>query len=181
MLSVTLSRSFPFGCCSRSSPFLISCMFIFYSLHHCRAGNADVICFRIEPSSLHWGVWLCSRYCLSNVSILTSSLYLYIAGIHKTSLARTCTCSTPVKLFTRPLSHALSLYLSIYLSIHLILRLTRFFSLSPLSQIQPELFVDTSRNEKMRINVDIVFHHMPCTCTLRSFESLKEPTFRVLA
>eukprot|EP00052_Salpingoeca_macrocollata_P006266 m.52557 g.52557 ORF g.52557 m.52557 type:complete len:390 (-) comp15340_c0_seq1:31-1200(-) len=29
-------------------------------------------------------------------------------------------------------------------------------------QVQPELFVDTSRNEKMRINVDIVFHAMPC-------------------
>lgn len=30
------------------------------------------------------------------------------------------------------------------------------------TEIQPELFVDTSRNEKMRINLDIVFHHMPC-------------------
>lgn len=30
------------------------------------------------------------------------------------------------------------------------------------TEVQPELFVDTSRNEKMRINVDMVFHHMPC-------------------
>lgn len=30
------------------------------------------------------------------------------------------------------------------------------------TEIQPELFVDTSRNEKMRINLDMVFHHMPC-------------------
>eukprot|EP00053_Salpingoeca_punica_P006196 m.59415 g.59415 ORF g.59415 m.59415 type:complete len:394 (+) comp13577_c0_seq1:87-1268(+) len=29
-------------------------------------------------------------------------------------------------------------------------------------QVNPELFVDTSRNEKMRINVDIIFHAMPC-------------------
>eukprot|EP00038_Savillea_parva_P009238 m.182194 g.182194 ORF g.182194 m.182194 type:complete len:388 (-) comp15467_c0_seq1:133-1296(-) len=30
------------------------------------------------------------------------------------------------------------------------------------SEVTPELFVDTSRNEKMRINVDIVFPEMPC-------------------
>eukprot|EP00039_Didymoeca_costata_P019597 m.338192 g.338192 ORF g.338192 m.338192 type:complete len:382 (+) comp18335_c0_seq1:145-1290(+) len=30
------------------------------------------------------------------------------------------------------------------------------------TEVQPELFVDTSRNEKMRINVDIVFPEMPC-------------------
>ncbi len=32
------------------------------------------------------------------------------------------------------------------------------------TEVQPELFVDTSRNEKMRINLDIVFPHMPCAC-----------------
>jgi hypothetical protein len=31
-------------------------------------------------------------------------------------------------------------------------------------QTQPELFVDTSRNEKMRINVEMVFPQMPCAC-----------------
>eukprot|EP00047_Mylnosiga_fluctuans_P011784 m.22809 g.22809 ORF g.22809 m.22809 type:complete len:437 (-) comp3803_c0_seq1:132-1442(-) len=30
------------------------------------------------------------------------------------------------------------------------------------TEVQPELFVDTSRNEKMRINVDVMFHHLPC-------------------
>lgn len=30
------------------------------------------------------------------------------------------------------------------------------------TEVQPELFVDTSRNEKMRINVDVVFSQMPC-------------------
>jgi hypothetical protein len=30
------------------------------------------------------------------------------------------------------------------------------------TEVTPELFVDTSRNEKMRINLDIVFPEMPC-------------------
>lgn len=30
------------------------------------------------------------------------------------------------------------------------------------TEVTPELFVDTSRNEKMRINLDIVFPNMPC-------------------
>mmetsp|Transcript_24025 Transcript_24025/g.62745 ORF Transcript_24025/g.62745 Transcript_24025/m.62745 type:complete len:386 (+) Transcript_24025:28-1185(+) len=30
------------------------------------------------------------------------------------------------------------------------------------TDVKPELFVDTSRNEKMRINLDIVFPEMPC-------------------
>ena len=29
--------------------------------------------------------------------------------------------------------------------------------------VQPELFVDTSRNEKMRINLDVTFPMMPCS------------------
>ena len=33
----------------------------------------------------------------------------------------------------------------------------------PPSQVDPELFVDTSRNEKMRINIDVVFPKMPCS------------------
>lgn len=31
-------------------------------------------------------------------------------------------------------------------------------------QVREELFVDTSRGEKLRINFDIVFHRMPCVC-----------------
>jgi len=31
------------------------------------------------------------------------------------------------------------------------------------TQVDPELFVDTSRNEKMRINIDVVFPKMPCS------------------
>eukprot|EP00055_Hartaetosiga_balthica_P018797 m.135386 g.135386 ORF g.135386 m.135386 type:complete len:396 (+) comp9962_c0_seq1:82-1269(+) len=30
-------------------------------------------------------------------------------------------------------------------------------------EVEPELFVDTSRNEKMKINIDVVFHRMPCS------------------
>ena len=33
-------------------------------------------------------------------------------------------------------------------------------------QVSPELFVDTSRNEKMRINLDITFQELPCACKL---------------
>ncbi|XP_025092311.1 endoplasmic reticulum-Golgi intermediate compartment protein 3-like isoform X3 [Pomacea canaliculata] len=29
-------------------------------------------------------------------------------------------------------------------------------------EVHPELFVDTSRGQKLRINVDITFHHLPC-------------------
>ena len=31
-------------------------------------------------------------------------------------------------------------------------------------EVQPELFVDTSRGQKLRINVDITFAHLPCGC-----------------
>lgn len=31
-------------------------------------------------------------------------------------------------------------------------------------EVHPELFVDTSRGQKLRINVDITFHHLPCAC-----------------
>jgi len=30
------------------------------------------------------------------------------------------------------------------------------------TEINPELFVDTTRGEKLRINMDIVFHNLPC-------------------
>ena len=30
------------------------------------------------------------------------------------------------------------------------------------TDVEPELFVDTSRDEKMRINVDVTFHKMAC-------------------
>jgi len=29
--------------------------------------------------------------------------------------------------------------------------------------VQPELFVDTSRGEKLRINMDVIFHNLPCS------------------
>lgn len=32
------------------------------------------------------------------------------------------------------------------------------------TEVKPELFVDTSRNEKLRINLDLVFPEMPCSC-----------------
>jgi hypothetical protein len=31
-------------------------------------------------------------------------------------------------------------------------------------EIRPELSVDTSRGEKLRINMDVVFHSLPCSC-----------------
>jgi len=30
------------------------------------------------------------------------------------------------------------------------------------TEVQPQLFVDTTRGEKLRINVDVVFHNLPC-------------------
>jgi hypothetical protein len=30
-------------------------------------------------------------------------------------------------------------------------------------EVQPELFVDTSRGEKLRINMDVIFHNLPCS------------------
>lgn len=31
-------------------------------------------------------------------------------------------------------------------------------------QVTPELYVDTARGEKLRINVDIIFSKLPCVC-----------------
>lgn len=32
-------------------------------------------------------------------------------------------------------------------------------------EVKPELSVDISRGEKLRINMDITFHNLPCGCT----------------
>lgn len=48
-----------------------------------------------------------------------------------------------------------------------------------LLQVREELFVDTSRGEKLRINFDIDFPRMPClceSCDLASLTSLLAPT-----
>ena len=34
----------------------------------------------------------------------------------------------------------------------------------PFPQVREELFVDTSRGEKLKINIDIDFPKMPCSC-----------------
>ena len=31
-------------------------------------------------------------------------------------------------------------------------------------QVTPELFVDTTRGEKLRINMDVTLLHIPCSC-----------------
>ena len=31
-------------------------------------------------------------------------------------------------------------------------------------EVHPSLFVDTSRGQKLRINIDITFAHLPCGC-----------------
>ena len=33
------------------------------------------------------------------------------------------------------------------------------------TEVNPELFVDTSRGQKLRINMDITFPSLPCSCT----------------
>ncbi len=32
------------------------------------------------------------------------------------------------------------------------------------TEVNPELFVDTSRGEKLRINMDVTFPNLPCAC-----------------
>ena len=32
------------------------------------------------------------------------------------------------------------------------------------TEVRPQLFVDTSRGEKLKINLDITFHSIPCAC-----------------
>ena len=43
-----------------------------------------------------------------------------------------------------------------------------------LLQVREELFVDTSRGEKLRINFDIDFPRMPCLCESCDLASLHE-------
>jgi len=32
------------------------------------------------------------------------------------------------------------------------------------TDVRPDIIVDKSRNEKLRINFDIIFHNIPCSC-----------------
>jgi len=44
------------------------------------------------------------------------------------------------------------------------------------TDVQPELFVDTSRGEKLRINMDVTFPDLPCGCASRPLShSLRKP------
>lgn len=43
------------------------------------------------------------------------------------------------------------------------------------TDVQPELFVDTSRGEKLRINMDVTFPDLPCGCASRPLSSLHKP------
>ena len=35
-----------------------------------------------------------------------------------------------------------------------------------MNEVQPELFVDIGKGQKLRININITFHHIGCRCEL---------------
>ena len=45
-------------------------------------------------------------------------------------------------------------------------------------QVRPELFVDTSRGERLQINVDVTFHSLPCACELNQL-TISHPLHKI--